>query len=293
MSRTEHNSELAGTGERDGIADTAARPQRLWERLQWFFTRWKKLSAFLSTVSPFILIYLIWYFVAHWELYPAYLLPSPNAVLRVTMETISNGVLLDNVAASMNRVLLGFLAGVGIGLPLGVLMGMSRVVSRFVMPVVVFLQAIPGLAWIPLAILWFGIGYKFVTFIVFLSVFTPILFNTMMGIRSVDETVIHAALTLGANRRVLVTEILLPGALASILTGIRLGAGYGWRALVAAEMIGASSGLGFMIFDARQYLRSDVVILGMLALGATWLLVESVFLKPLEVRTIERWGAVR
>lgn len=119
------------------------------------------------------------------------------------------------------------------------------------------------------------------------------LFGTVLGIRSINENLINAALTLGAGPRTLIWEVYLPGALPAIMTGVRLGVGYGWRALVGSEMIAASTGLGFMIFDARQFIRSDIVVLGMMLLGVLWLLLETLLLKPLERRTIERWGTVR
>jgi NitT/TauT family transport system permease protein/taurine transport system permease protein len=206
---------------------------------------------------------------------------------------IANGDLFRHSAASMLRLGLGFAVGLGLALPLGILVGVNRTASALFTPPTVFFQAIPGLAWVPLAILWLGIGHKAVTFIIFNSVFFPILFNTILGVRSIPENMVNAALCLGASPWVLVKEVYLPGALPSIVAGIRLGAGYGWRALIGGEMIATSTGLGFMIFDARQFLGTDVVILGMVAIGILWLVTDSVILRPLERRTVLRWGTVR
>jgi NitT/TauT family transport system permease protein/taurine transport system permease protein len=149
------------------------------------------------------------------------------------------------------------------------------------------------LAWTPLAILWLGIGYEAVTFIILVSVVFPLIFNTAAGVRSISQNLINAALTLGAGQGALLREVYFPGSLASIVTGLRIGVAYGWRSLVGAEMIAATSGVGFMIFDARQFLRSDVVIVGMMMLGTTWLVLDNIILRPLEARTVERWGMVR
>jgi ABC-type nitrate/sulfonate/bicarbonate transport system permease component len=169
----------------------------------------------------------------------------------------------------------------------------NRTASALFMPPITFFQAIPGLAWVPLAILWLGLGPAAVTFIIFNSVFFPILFNTVLGIRSIPDNMVNAALCLGASPWVLVKDVYLPGALPSIVAGVRLGAGYGWRALIGGEMIATSTGLGFMIFDARQFLGTDVVILGMVVIGILWLVLDSLILRPLEKRTVIRWGTVR
>jgi len=247
----------------------------------------------LSFVFPLALIVVVWGVVAALELYPDYLFPSPLKVAAKGWEMILSGDIFRHSAASMFRLGLGFALGFGLALPLGILVGVNRTASALFTPPTVFFQAIPGLAWVPLAILWLGIGHKAVTFIIFNSVFFPILFNTILGIRSIPENMVNAALCLGASPWVLVKEVYVPGALPSIMAGVRLGSGYGWRALIGGEMIATSTGLGFMIFDARQFLGTDVVILGMVVIGILWLVTDSVILRPLERRTVLRWGTVR
>ncbi len=247
----------------------------------------------LSFVFPLALIVLLWGVVAALGLYPDYLFPSPLKVAAKGWDMILSGDIFRHSAASMFRLGLGFALGFGLALPLGILIGVNRTASAFFTPPTVFFQAIPGLAWVPLAILWLGIGHKAVTFIIFNSVFFPILFNTILGIRSIPENMVNAALCLGASPWVLVKEVYVPGALPSIVAGVRLGSGYGWRALIGGEMIATSTGLGFMIFDARQFLGTDVVILGMVVIGILWLVTDSVILRPLERRTVLRWGTVR
>jgi taurine transport system permease protein len=247
----------------------------------------------LSFVFPLALIVLVWGVVAALDFYPDYLFPSPLKVAAKGWEMTLSGDIFRHSAASMFRLGLGFALGFGLALPLGILVGVNRTASALFTPPTVFFQAIPGLAWVPLAILWLGIGHKAVTFIIFNSVFFPILFNTILGIRSIPENMVNAALCLGASPWVLVKEVYVPGALPSIVAGVRLGSGYGWRALIGGEMIATSTGLGFMIFDARQFLGTDVVILGMVVMGILWLVTDSVILRPLERRTVLRWGTVR
>jgi taurine transport system permease protein len=247
------------------------------------------LSASRWVVSFGVLI-LIWSLAVRFSDQPDFLLPSPGQVWDSAVESTRSGTLLDHVYISVLRVFTGSAVAFVVAIPLAVAMGTSQKLSEYIWPVVVFFQAIPGIAWVPLAILWLGIGYKTVTFVVFLSVFFPILFNALVGIRGVNQNLANAALTLGASRFEVIRHVLIPGSVANIVTGVRLGMAYGWRALVAVEIIGGTSGVGYMIFDARAQLASDVVVVGMFTLGILWLLIDSLLLRPVERRTVERWG---
>ncbi len=266
---------------------------KLFYRGQIFLKRFPALYSFLNFLFPFFLIFVAWALVAGAQFYPEYLFPSPFKVAEKLIALTANGEIFRHIGASMYRLGLGFIVGFLLALPLGILIGINKAASNFFTPPTTFFQAIPGLAWVPLAILWLGIGHKAVTFIIFNSVFFPILFNTILGIRSIPENMINAALCLGASPWTLVKEVYIPGALPSIVTGVRLGVGYGWRALIGGEMIATASGLGFMIFDARQFLGTDVVILGMIVIGLLWMIIDFFMLRPLEKRTIIRWGTVR
>jgi NitT/TauT family transport system permease protein/taurine transport system permease protein len=261
-------------------APRRARRGNWWVRLAWI-------------VGPFVPIVLLWEIVVRLGIFSPILLPGPGRVLRTFIEYGWSGELFVHIGESLVRLGLGVLAGTTLGLPLGVAMGMYPRIRRALDPIMNLGQAIPGLAWIPLAILWFGLGYKAVTFIIFTAVFFPVLFATIVGMQSVPQVLVNAGLTMGASRLQIVCDVMLKGALPSIITGVRLGIGYGWRALVGGEMIAATAGLGFLIFDARQYLKSDVVIMGMLTIGIIWVVMDQLLLKPLERRTIERWGLVR
>jgi len=255
---------------------------------------WKKrLSDVLWLLCPFLVIIGIWQAVAAMEICPPFLFPKATRVLVTFQEYIVSGELFEHILDSLLRLSLGFAVGFGLGFPLGIAMGSNRLIARAFDPLVNFFQAIPGLAWVPLAILWFGLGYKAVTFVIFTNVFFPVCFNTITGVRGIPQVLINSALTCGASYYQVVREILVFGALPSVVTGIRIGMGFGWRALVGGEMIAATSGLGFLIFDARQFLKTDVIIMGMATMGLMWLLMDRFILKPWELRTIERWGMAR
>ena len=149
-----------------------------------------------------------------------------------------------------------------------------------------------GIAWLPLAITWFGLGWTSVTFIMFNTIFFLVFFNTLVGVRAVPRIFEHAVRTLGGSRRHVIFQVLIPGALPSIVTGIRMSIGFGWRALIAAEMIATSTGLGFLIYNAANFHQSDTILVGIVTIGLLWLATDRLVLQPLERRTIERWGLV-
>lgn len=251
------------------------------------------LLALLRPILPFVPLVILWEMVVRARIYPEFIFPSPFTVAASAVQLARNGWLWEHIASSLLHLGLGFAVGLALAVPLGLAMGFNRVVAAYFDPIVNFLQAIPGLAWAPLAILWLGLTPEAVTLIIFNATFFPLLFNVLQGVRSADQALLDAALTLGASRGRLIRDVILPGSLPSAITGIRISVGHGFRALVGAEMIIATAGIGFMIFDARRYMQSEVVILGMILMGLLWLLMDRLLLKPIERRTIERWGLVR
>ncbi len=243
--------------------------------------------------APIAGVIVVWHVATLISGWPQYLLPSPAVVARSLWNLLSSGVLLDYLLASVGRLFLGCFAGFVVAVPLGYAVGAFRIMDRIFSPLISVVQPIPGIAWIPLAILWFGLGPMAVGFIIFLAAFFPILLNTVTGVRTISRDLLRVGQVFQFPRRMTLFDIILPGALPYIVTGTRLGFGYGWRALVAGEMIAATSGLGYMIFDARNYLKTDEVIVGMLTIGLFWAMVERLVLRPLERRTIERWGMSR
>lgn len=178
-------------------------------------------------------------------------------------------ILPIHIYYSLARVLSGIILAVILGVPLGVALGASRRIRTAVMPLVDFIRPIPPLAWVPLAILWFGIGMASAAFLIFLGALFPIVLSTCSGVRSVDPLLADAVHTLGASRLDVWRKVLLPGAMPPILSGIRVGIGVGWMTLVAAEFTGVRQGygLGYMIMSARDLQRIDEVMAGMAVIG--------------------------
>lgn len=202
------------------------------------------------------------------------LLPPPMAIFSAAWELIVSGDLWRHLGDSLKREAVAFLWAT-IAIPLGIAMGWWKAVDEQFDPLMEVLRPIPPLAWIPLSILWFGIGDTQNQFIIFLGIFFPILLNTITGVRGVEPNLVRAARCLGASEWAILSRVVLRAALPQIITGIRIGLGVGWMALVAAELVGASSGLGFLINDARTILRTDYIIVGMATIGIVGLLIDA------------------
>ncbi len=205
------------------------------------------------------------------------LLPPPTDVLTSAISMILDGSLLLRAGWSLLRVLLGFLVAAVIAIPLGVAMGWSRSIMYIVNPVMEILRPIPPIAWIGLALLWFGIGLNSAVFLVFIGAFFPILLNTIDGVRNVEKRLIEVAYTFGANDREILMKVVVPAALPTIYTGMRVGMGIGWMCVVAAEMIAARYGLGELILDSSNLLQTDKVMVGMLTIGILGLAINYLF----------------
>jgi NitT/TauT family transport system permease protein/taurine transport system permease protein len=175
---------------------------------------------------------------------------------------------------------------------LGLLVGLSAVARKALWPILLFFQAIGDIAWLPLLLIWFGFGLGTMTFVIVYTVVFPVVFNTALGVRSIQPELVRAAQSLGAPRWRILIEVILPGALPNIMTGLRNGLGYGWRALIAAEIIVGTSGIGFMMFDARRAGSAIEIVLGMIILGLLWYIVDAWILAPIERATGQRWGLV-
>lgn len=219
--------------------------------------------------------------------------PPLGDVLGAGVQALRDGSLLHHAGQSLLRVLVGTTLAIAASVPLGVAMSTSRVVAAILTPLFRFFSVLAGIAWIPIATLWFGYGFGAITFVIFNAVFFVVTYNTLLGVASIPRPLRYAAASLGAGPWRMLAEVLLPGALPNIVTGIRTGLGYAWRGLIAAEMIATSAGLGYMLFLARDFYRTEVILLGMVVIGALWLAIDRLLLAPLERATVERWGMVR
>ena len=249
-------------------------------------------AAAARGLSPFAVLVVAWALLTRAGVVPALFLPPPGDVARTAWEMLGDGSLWINIGASLGRVLIGVVVSLPLAVGLGVAVGLNRRLAHVVEPIVGFFNALSGIAWLPLAITWFGLGWTSVTFIMFNTIFFLVFFNTLVGVRTVPKLFENAVLTLGGSRRHVIFQVLIPGALPSIVTGIRMSIGFGWRAVIAAEMIATSTGLGFLIYNAANFHQTDAILVGILTIGILWLATDRLVLQPLERRTIERWGLV-
>ena len=241
-----------------------------------------------------LLLILIWQGLSSLQVIPSYKLPSPVEIVLGFKDLLVVGVppghlLHNHMLYSLYRVALGYAISALLAIPLGLLMGWSPGLLRMIRPLFELVRPIPPLAWIPIAILWFGIGIKSAAFIIFLGAFFPILLNTISGVLSIHPILIEAARTLHAKEKDIFLKVLLPGAVPSIFVGMRIGIGIGWMTLVAAEFTGVKEGygLGYMIMTARDIQRPDEILAGMLVIGVIGLLID-IGLRAIESRMI-RW----
>lgn len=224
---------------------------------------------------------------------PAYFLPPPTAILAAAADLFAKGILPTYVVESLRRIVLAAIIGLALGVPAGLILGMSRRVADFTYPLLNFFQSVSGIAWLPLMLVWFGFGERTILIAVNYTVLFPVIFNALLGVRSVPPIYANALRTLGASRGRIIVDVMIPGALPNIATGMRLGLAYGWRALIAAEMLVGANGLGFMIFSAQAFHLTARIMLGMGIIGVLWLILDYFLLRPLEEATIARWGLVQ
>lgn len=244
---------------------------------------------FQNLAVPVVLLTL-WQLMSVFGLVRPEILPSPVAIMErlwfylLPEETfqqagsfgawLMSSELLGDLLASLQRVVLGFVVGAGLALPLGLLMGTDKTIEQLLNPVIQFLRPIPPIAYIPLAILWFGLGNPPAIFLIAIGAFFPVLINTISGVRNVDSIYVRAATNLGADRLTLFRRVILPAATPYILTGMRIGIGTAFIVVIVAEMIAVNSGLGYRILEAREYMWSDKVIAGMIAIGLLGLAID-------------------
>jgi taurine transport system permease protein len=228
-------------------------------------------TTWLSVLTIVLLIGLWWFITAMGWVKPLFM-PSPGAIVTKFMDIWTNGFtgtpLWEHIAISTARVFGAFLLACVIGIPLGLAMGMSPVMRGIFDPPIEFYRPIPPLAYLPLMIIWFGIGETSKVLLIFLSVFAPVALGARSGVRSAAIEQIHAAYSFGASRWNVMRHVILPSAMPEILTAMRIGIGFGWTTLVAAEMVAATKGIGYMVLSASQFLQTATVINGIIIIAA-------------------------
>jgi len=231
-----------------------------------------------------------WQLVSAAELVPAVAMPSPVRVGRAFVALLGSGELARHVAVSLGRVVAGSLLAAALAIGIGIAIGLSRRLERATDLILEILRPIPPIAWIPLAIVWFGIGEASKLFIIFLGAFFPILVSVVAGIRQTDLRFVELARVLEVPRGRFVRHVVIPGATPIVMSALRVGVGVAWMCVVAAELIAASRGIGYLIMDARQLSQPDVVLAGMFTIGIIGKAMD-VLLKRVERRVV-RWKPV-
>ena len=226
--------------------------------------------------------------------FPAVLLPTLPTVARTLVTALADGTLIHHALSTLYRVLLGFALAIVVALPLGILMARFKRIENFVLPLASALMPIPSLAWVPVFILWFGLSNTVSVLVVFYAATFPMLLNTWSGVRSVNPLWLRAAGAMGANENALFWKVIIPGASPFIITGARQAFLRAWIAVVGAEALAASDwGLGWVIFDAKEFLNADLMLASLAVIGAIGFAFERFVFGSLERGTVLRWGMVK
>jgi ABC-type nitrate/sulfonate/bicarbonate transport system permease component len=213
------------------------------------------------------------------------LLPPPAETFAALWRMAVSGYLWEHLSISLLRVAAGFGISVLVAVPLGILMAVSPSASNTFEPLVRIFSPIPGVAWVPLAILWFGLGDRAAIFIITAGAVFPILLNTIQGVRDVDANLVDAARTMGATRWQIVRRVMLPSLVPYLVTGFRTGLGFAWRVVIAAEMVGVPKGIGYMLAMGRSTGHTEITVVTMICLGVLMFAIEETCFGPLERRT--------
>jgi ABC-type nitrate/sulfonate/bicarbonate transport system permease component len=226
------------------------------------------------------------------------ILPPPLSVARTVVDTLTLNYqqrwlygpnIYEHLLASFARAITGFALAAAVAIPLGLLVGRSRAVREFVDPVIRSLYPIPGIAWIPLAILWFGLGNTAVVFVVFIAELFPLYFNTEAGARNINPVLVDAARCYGAKRLTLLRRVILPASAPYIITGMRIALGGAWRMIVAGEMLASQSGIGSILMESRYQFRATDLMMAMILISIVGYVTERLIVGTLEKKTTERW----
>jgi NitT/TauT family transport system permease protein len=238
----------------------------------------------------FIVLLVGWEVLARCSGWSVHIFPDPITVVVSVVELILNGTLLRHTVASLYRVTIGFYLAIIFGIPLGILLGRLQIARSLINPVIQFLRPISPLAWIPLAMLWFGIGDRPAIFLIFLSSFFPLVVSTAIAVLHINPTFFQVAANFDFNKTETITKLIIPAIVPEVVTALRLTVTIAWLVVVAAEMIAVQSGLGYLILDARNALRMDYVMVGMLVIGLIGLLLDYL-MKCLGAIESTQWGS--
>lgn len=249
-------------------------------------------DKFIYGLGPYLLLVVVWETVRVILNASPTTMPSLWSAVEAIGRVAANGILPDYIFHSLFRIAVSAALSITIGVSLGLAIGLSPIMASLFLPILRYFNSLSGIVWLPLFLIWFGFNDKTIVATIAYALLFPLVFNTVIGVRTVPKVFRSAVLTMGGSWRDVVFGVILPGALPSVIAGIRLGFAYGWRALIASEMLLAIGGVGFMIFKARANNLTDRILAGMLIIGVLWSLIDYFVLQPLEEETIRRWGLV-
>jgi taurine transport system permease protein len=228
-------------------------------------------STTISIVTMFAIM-MLWWLASHFRWLPPLFLPTPETVFERLYESalgkLTDAPLAEHFGWSIFRVFSAFVAACVTAIPIGIAMGVSRIARGIFDPPIEFYRPLPPLAYLPLIVIWFGIDELSKVLLIYLACFAPLAMSARAGVRSVSQEQIHAAYSMGASKRQVIWHVIVPAAMPEILTAMRIAVGFGWTTLVAAEMVAATKGLGQMVLNASNFLRTDIVIMGIVVIGA-------------------------
>ncbi|ARQ00606.1 ABC transporter permease [Pseudorhodoplanes sinuspersici] len=254
----------------------------------------ERLTSWRRAATSIIGVLVLYEIVARSGYFPAVLLPPLSKVVVTLYTSLIDGTMLHHAAATLYRVLFGMVLATIVAVPLGVLMARFKPVENFCLPLASALMPIPSLAWVPVFILWFGLGNTVAILIVFYASTFPILLNTWSGVRSVNPLWLRAAGAMGAGGQSLFWKVMIPAASPFIITGIRQAFLRAWIAVIGAEFLAASDfGLGWVIFDAKEFLNADLMLASLAVIGFIGFVFERIVFGSVEKATVMRWGMVR
>lgn len=245
--------------------------------------------AFLLPLMVALAAILIWATLSGFQVFPSTAFPSPIDVLRGFVEKVRHGTLFDDIVASLFRVTMGFGLAVALGIPLGLWLGLRVRVRLALLPPVNFFRSLSPLAWIPFAILWFGIGDVPSIFLIFMTAFFPLVLATSAAVSSIPTVYFRVAQNYDFRGVEFLTQVTLPAIVPQVITALRVSAGLSWVVVVAAEMIAGRDGLGFLIWDARNQLRPDLVVVGMVVIGIIGVIIDRILMRLTRLPSV-RWG---
>ena len=262
-----------------------------------FTLRWPLSRQITLSAGTLLVLLAIWWAVAAQQWVSPLFLPPPGQVLTKLVsiagpQGFMDATLWQHLAASLGRILVALLAAVIIGIPVGIAMGLSPTVRGILDPLIELYRPVPPLAYLPLMVIWFGIGETSKILLIYLAIFAPVAMSALAGVKSAQQVRIRAAQSLGASRAQVLWFVILPGALPEILTGLRIGLGVGWSTLVAAELIAATRGLGFMVQSAGEFLATDVVLAGIAVIAVIAFSLE-LGLRALQRRLTPWYGEIQ